>query len=175
MSELGQQPENISTPPMHGLLLVGEGLVNMTSERLQTLTQMVGGLGLQIEIVGAADQLPSAETVQPVPATRENFRAFAEQSGYTKARADRAWIHLKFTTSTYARQMSDGEDPFPAIRWLDELTHEIVDLRSVQERLVASHFSPSAWIKAKFGTLNFLGDLINVEIQPDPPLPTDLR
>jgi hypothetical protein len=153
------------------LLLTGEGLSAMSPAHLETLEQMLGGLGLRLTVVQAAvKNEPPHEAV--VPATRDDFCAFAEIHGYTAARAYRAWnavLNTKYYPGHCAGQ--EGPDPFPPLRFI-HADIDTVDLRSVYDRLVASNLSPRAWrIRITSDTVRFLAHMVNEELAPLDPLP----
>lgn len=133
----------------------------MTAERFDMLSQMVGGLGLKVTAVEDIAVLGvHAEQVEPYSATRDDFIAFAarhaDTHGYTERRARLGWNVTQYASVT------PGD--YPCTRFIDReegRAGELLDLRSVANRLSASQFSPSAWARGTSGTVNFLRHLVD--------------
>src|SRR4051794_10609791 len=89
---------NAAPQPPQGLLLTGEGLADMTPERLAMLGEVVGGLGLQVTVVHSLEGLPepAEREPEPVPACFQDFLDFAGNHDYTEQHAHDAWSSLFF-------------------------------------------------------------------------------
>jgi hypothetical protein len=153
-------------------LLTGGGVPLLTAEHRILLAEMASvltGQVVRLEAMTATDrpELPwplMAEREpepepQPVPITKSDFTRFGLKHRYPKVRAGRVWNTVSFTES----HDEPEQRHLPAIRYLqlgpgaDERT---LDLRSVQERLVASQCQSGAWRRATKADVAFLIHLV---------------
>ncbi|MEU9407535.1 hypothetical protein AB0E08_17900 [Streptomyces sp. NPDC048281] len=143
--EQSQNPFSEPFEAPEALLITGDALRDMTPDRLETISQMLGGLGLRMTAITDLESLSTPEEeLEPVPASKADFLRFAEENGHTERMAKTAW-HMVEVTALHGEQgfkyhawNKDDEEPtgFPVL----EFTHDqnggrAVDLRTVNERL----------------------------------------
>lgn len=147
----------------------------MTPERMQMLEQMVGGLGLHVTLIQDGSMLTEEKyEPPPVAVNRQNFLDFASEAGYSSRRASSAWrTVIREGSPRYTRRQEGMPDPYPPIEFLDPDGREagedaaIIDLRSVQKRLLASDMSVAAWeglTERQHETVTFLAHLVEVKV-----------
>lgn len=183
------------------ILLAGEGVAALTDEHRELLRQVASALagGLTVELAVTLDLQSVSHMLgvhdraeQPpefAPATKDDFRQFAEEYGYTDQRATRTWTAVLFTAARSQPASEDygRYDPRPAIRIVDPEPNDysgprrpdnrVLDLRSVYERLVADRpMQRSAWdSRMTLPNLGFLAHIVNESVSPVDPLPIDPR
>ncbi|MEV5532224.1 hypothetical protein [Streptomyces prunicolor] len=130
-----EQPYNATPEPFEApeaLLITGDALRDMTPDRLETISQMLGGLGLQVTTISDLESVRSPEEEpKPVPVSQADFLKFAEDTGHTSRLATMAWLTVE---RTYRGQRTDEGLPMLAFsRGEDNIPH--VDLRTVKARI----------------------------------------
>lgn len=173
--DLSAPDDELGLTQPEGYLLSGEALRNVTLEQVR---DKLGELGLEpaLEITPVAELATfraiaecHEDEPEPVPMTRADFRRFASDHGYEDRRATNSWHYLGCTSSPHLRP----HDEYSKLRWLgsENWRRDMVDLRSVQERLLASGLRSTAWYKGTPEHVRFLAHMVNEVIKPDEPLP----
>ena len=169
-------PEPFEAP--EALLITGDALRDMTPDRLETISQMLGGLGLRMTAVADLESLRTPEEEpKPVPASKADFLRFAEENGHTERMAKTAWHMVQVTGAQGERGFRTFDsDEYPTGLPMLEFSRaengdRCVDLRTVNERLKSGEQYKGTWLSAWShngdGKLNFLGSLCAAKIQPD--------
>lgn len=186
MHDLSPEGEELpaETPP--ALLFTGEGVSFLTDEHRNLLRQIacvfVGGRAVELSVSGdfvSTNASPEQE-LEPVPATRAEFRAFATEHGYSDMRARKAW-----NVAVAAGERPEGSSStLPLVEFLDGFDESvihvssderIIDLRSVYDRFVASRMAPIAWggdldYSRPNLSIDFLAHIVNEKVQPEEPI-----
>ncbi|MFJ9629006.1 hypothetical protein ACIRU8_15025 [Streptomyces sp. NPDC101175] len=179
-------PEPFEAP--EALLITGDALRDMTPDRLETISQVLGVLGLRMTTIADLESFnTSEEEPEPVPASRDDFLRFAEENGHTERLAKTAWHMVQVTGAQgergfkYHAWNKDDEEPtgFPAL----EFTHNqsgdrAVDLWTVNERLKSGgRYEKSryvgAWSHRGEGKFEFLRALCAEKLSLDTSEPED--
>ncbi|WP_158697862.1 hypothetical protein [Streptomyces prunicolor] len=168
-----EQPHNATPEPFEApeaLLITGDALRDMTPDRLETISQMLGGLGLRMTAIADLESLSTPEEEpEPVPVSKADFLRFAEETGRTPRLATMAWVMVDATErlgNEWARRLTDrGPETLPALSFsYDEQGARQVDLRTVSERIKASARSGGAWTSPGDAKISFLGAICGAKI-----------
>lgn len=171
-------PEPFQAP--EALLITGDALRDMTPDRLETISQMLSGLGLRTTTILDLESIHTPEEEpEPVPASKADFLRFAEENGHTERIAKITWSMVEVTATHGERgfkQFKHQEEPtgFPALSFLhDEDGTRYVDLRTVNERLKSGQqyegntYAAGAWSHGGEGKLSFLRAICVAKLGPD--------
>ena len=192
-----------SVPPIaQGILFTGEGVSALTPEHRELLREvasvLAGGQAVEASVVADTTAIELTELrpeqgQDPISASRDDFRQFAQEHGYTDQRACRTWATIISTAERwYGLPGQRFDDPYPRLMFLDpaprlepvhapELRHgfQVLDLRSVYARLTVPEYPMQRrmwghkWGRASVGSLAFLAHIVNEEVRPERPLPTN--
>jgi hypothetical protein len=95
--------------------------------------------------------------------TVEDFREHAKMINATDRMAWLTWAAVRYTTNRSYEEM-----PYPAINFVDEPLHTILDLASVKKRIEYTRGSPLAWTNGSPRKVAFLQTLVNSVCGPSP-------
>jgi hypothetical protein len=176
-----------------GLLFTGDVIRSMTPDQIAAVGEFASRMfGVEMrplhrierELGGLAVAETGEEAPEPVPATKEYFRTWAAENGYTSMRACRSWNYLFYTTNSlqpgipaWRRESMKPVPPTAELRWLceyhtfdNDIEKNVIDLRKVRDFLVATGLDPRVWIRGNRDHVAFLVDLVNSTVQPEEPL-----